>query len=362
MELLNKKLKIVFISPKRFSFYPEDYLGRGLGGTESMLVLLAEALAERGHIVNVYNCCYKPGIYNNVIWMPIWSFDEKAYCDIVISVRLTETFNTFKINAPLRAVWIHDTCLPGATNLDKNEIVNTWIAVSETQKQFIEKNESIKNDNWFVSSNAFDEKIYNQILQNAKKIDSQMIYCSAPDRGLKYLLEYWEEIKSHIENATLIISGSYALWGNADEENDLFFNDIYNKALTLDGVILKKRLSKFDLANFQATSKLMIYPTTFNEMFCISALECLSVGTPVISTAMAAMNERVENGKNGFLIKGYPSESKYKLDFIENIIRVLSDKKMYDSFSNNAKIYNREKNFANLAKQWETYILKRLKL
>jgi hypothetical protein len=39
------------------AFTPDDYLGSGLGGTESSLVLLTEGLARRGHAVHVYTHC-----------------------------------------------------------------------------------------------------------------------------------------------------------------------------------------------------------------------------------------------------------------------------------------------------------------
>lgn len=361
MKNINQKLKIVFVSPKRYSFYPLDYKGRGLGGTESTLVLLTKALAARGHNVEVYNCCYKPGKYDGVNWKPIWSFsdsDSESY-DIVISLRLLETFIDFNIKSKLRAVWIHDDSLRGASILDKTNIVNLWITVSETQKNFIERDEIISPKNWFITRNAYDEELYQKDKEILKK-KSQLIYCSAPDRGLEHLLRYWPRIKKENPKAVLHVTGSFALWGNSDEENQRFFEDLYKSEEVLIDVIFHKRLTKQELVILQSESELMLYPTSFDEMYCISALECMAVGTPVISTYKSAMIERVKNEVNGLLIDGEPSSQKYEDEFIEKVNRLLKNSVELNTYAANSKKAALENNFKNLAREWESEIYKRL--
>lgn len=350
--MTSKKLSIAFISSKRYSFYPPDYVKRGLGGSESALVLLSRALARRGHRVEVYNCCFKPGEYEGVLWKPLWMFDPAEQRDVVVSLRLLETFEQ-DIVAPIRAVWIHDESLLGATEMDNSGRVNLWIAVSETEKSFILRNELIKHDHWFVTSNAFDEDIYNENLKKSKKISGQLIYCSAPDRGLKYLFEYWKEIKQQVPHARLLVTGSYALWGNADEENNRFFSDLYKKADNLKGVKLLGRISKKELALHQAKSELMVYPSVFDEMYCICALECFAVGTPVVSTARAALNERIINGETGFVINGHPSEREYRSKFIDTVVFLLKNKNTRSILSEKSKEIAKTENYRNLALKWE---------
>jgi glycosyltransferase involved in cell wall biosynthesis len=353
---MKKKLKIAFINSKRFSFYPLDYLGRGLGGTESMLVLLTRALASKGHRVEVFNCCYKPGVYDEVSWRPVWEFDNSEEYDVCISLRLLETFEEFDIKSPLRAVWIHDDSLSGAKEKDETGKVNMWIGVSETQKKFIEKTEKIKDDHWFVTRNAYDENLY----KKKAKVKNQLIYCSAPDRGLKHLLSYWDEIKKIIPDATLHVTGSFALWGNADEENERFFSDLYGLDLKLKDVTFHKRLGKQELAELQASSELMVYPTTFDEMYCISAIECMSVGTPVISTSRAAMNERIDDGVDGFTINGNPDDLEYRNEFIARVKLLLQDNKRLQKMSKQATKAAEGLNFNNLVKEWEDEFFSRL--
>jgi hypothetical protein len=353
---MKRKLKLAFIYPKRFAFYPPDYVGRGLGGSESALVLLSRALAARGHQVEVFNCCYKPGLYEGVKWKFLWSFNPRRQFDAVISLRLLEPFD-LAITAPIRALWMHDDTLPGATQADEQGRVNVWIAVSQTQRKCIEKTERIPAHHWFLSKNALDEAIYNDELKKTKKHPGQAIYCSAPDRGLICLLHLWPRIQKAVPWAQLVITGSHALWGTSDAENDRMFDWIYRRAAAMKNVTLLKRVSKLELARLQAESELMLYPTLFDEMFCISALECLSVGTPVISSRRAAMIERVDHSCSGFLVAGPPESSQYQEQFVSYTAMLFQNGQARAQFAHAGIFATRPFTYTRLAEEWETEFL-----
>lgn len=337
-----------------------DYLGRGLGGSESMLVLLSRALAKLGHKVEVYNCCFKNGVYDKVSWKPIWKLNVKKRVDVVISLRLLETFRDYQFNSKIRAVWIHDESLYGAEELDKLDVVNMWISISKIQKDVIQKSEFIQEKNCFLTRNAFDEDMYNKDLRKINKIKNRAIYCSASDRGLKCLLSIWNEIKRGVPDASLVVTGSYALWGMADEENERINKDIYKKFVNLKDVTFLKNVSKVKLAKLQAESEVMLYPTNFNEMFCISSLECLSAGTPVITSHKGALIERIRDNFNGFLIKEPYESAQYKQKFVENTISLLNNSELKQSFSSNSVASVVQMNFEELAKEWVSEFQRRL--
>ena len=341
---------------KRYSFDPQDYLERGLGGSESTLVLLAQALASNGHKVEVYNCCFKEGNYKGVDWKNLWRFDTTKHFDAVVSLRLLETFKTYNINSSIKAVWLHDESIKGAKKLDEDGTVNMWIFISETQKNIIQDKQNLKKENCFLTHNAFDEDIYNSKLREIEKIKNRAIYCSAPDRGLNLLLDMWQEIKQKVPDASLVVTGSYSLWGISDEENERIFEDIYS--LELEDVYLFKRIPKLELAKLQAESEVMLYPTNFNEMFCISALECLASGTPIITSKRGALKERIQNGINGFLIDEAFESNEYRKKFIECTISFFksTNKRIY--FDNSVKSISKM-NFEELAKKWELEFTKK---
>ena len=89
-----------------------------------------------------------------------------------------------------------------------------------------------------------------------------------------------------------------------------------------------------DLAKIQAESEIMLYPTDFNEMFCISALECLATSTPIITSKRAALIERVEDGRNGFLIEGKPGTDNFNTEFVNKAVSFLKSEKLKKNFLN----------------------------
>ena len=320
-------------------------------------MLLSQALAKRGHKVEVYNCCFQEGNYNGVVWKSIIKFDEQQYFDVIVSVRFLETFKTYQINSPIRAVWLHDDSIKGAKQLDDHGVVNMWIAISKTQKNIIQEKENLKEDNWFLTRNGFDENIYNLKLHETQKITNRAIYCSVPYRGLRFLLDMWGEIKEKVPNASLVATGSYSLWGVSDEENERIFEQIYS--LELEDVYLFRSIPKLELAKLQAQSEIMLYPTDFNEMFCISALECLASRTPIITSKKGALIERIESGFNGFLIDEQPNTNQYRQKFIENTVNFFKrDESKKDLFNNSIQSAS-SMNFEVLAKEWEQEFVKR---
>jgi glycosyltransferase involved in cell wall biosynthesis len=119
-----------------------------------------------------------------------------------------------------------------------------------------------------------------------------------------------------------------------------------------ESVVFMNNVPKLRLAQLQAESELFLYPTDFNEMFCISALECLSVGTPIIATRKGALKERVQNGKNGFLIKGKCNTEQYEREFITTTIAYLKNKTIKQHFILAAKKNAEHMRFDQLAQEW----------
>jgi glycosyltransferase involved in cell wall biosynthesis len=247
-----------------------------------------------------------------------------------------------------------------ASIFDKGNMVNLWIFVSETQRKSITKTESIKSKNIFVSRNSFDDKIYTKKLATTKKKTGQVIYCSIPDRGLETLIKIWPKIRRSVPKAKLIVTSGFTLWGYSQTDNDQICKKIYDQARKTKGIVLLKAIPKKQLANIQAESTLFLYPTNFNEMFCISALECMRVGTPLVCSHRAALIERVKDGKNGHLILGQAGSNAYNKEFIKKTISLLKDPDRLNRISHEAKEASKHQGTACLAEEWEKFLLGKL--
>ncbi len=121
---------IQFYYPKRLSFCPLDYETPGLGGSEASLVLVAKALAERGHKVEVYNACWQPNIYNGVAWKGAWEIDNAPNPDVFVAVRFKSAIIDRK--AKVNLFWMLDDRVDGAISFVETFPEETVILASDT--------------------------------------------------------------------------------------------------------------------------------------------------------------------------------------------------------------------------------------
>src|SRR5690348_10328921 len=77
-----------------------------LGGAESAFLAAAEALAARGHRVDVRNRCAAPVMHNRVAWAPLASGVPKG-CDLYIANRSDHLIGLAR-EARRRVFWIHN--------------------------------------------------------------------------------------------------------------------------------------------------------------------------------------------------------------------------------------------------------------
>ena len=79
---------------------------RPLGGAEAAFLSLAEAFAERGHVVHVFNNCNAPLTHNGVDWSPISNGVPEA-CDLYIGNRGHRAIGLVA-GARRRLLWLHN--------------------------------------------------------------------------------------------------------------------------------------------------------------------------------------------------------------------------------------------------------------
>ena len=143
-----------------------------------------------------------------------------------------------------------------------------------------EKSVVIKNG----ISNFPKRKIY-------KKGDPiKLIHHCTPWRGLNVLLRAMQEITD--PNITLDVYSSTQVYGDQfKKQNDDQFKPLYEQAKQLPNVnyigyetneYIKANMNKYDM---------FVYPSTFEETSCVSALEALASGVHVITNNYGALYE-----------------------------------------------------------------------
>ena len=206
------------------------------------------------------------------------------------------------------------TSIPGKVPLDPNKINILWQKNSYDQGnlQFFFKNKLRFDEyDWYVFNSHWNYEKFRYffgvpedkctVIKNGvdnfpkrkiyKKGDPiKIIHHCTPWRGLNVLLLAMQMLKN--KNITLDVYSSCKVYGSGfanDHEKD--FEDLYEQCKLLPNVnyighkpneYIKEHISDYDL---------FVYPSIFDETFCVSALEALAAGIHVITTNFGALPE-----------------------------------------------------------------------
>ncbi len=163
-------------------------------------------------------------------------------------------------------------------------------------------------------------------------------------KGLEWLIQTWREQRfPH----TLTIVGS----GPIETE-------LHRLAEGLP-IVFTGFLSHDETLKLMARSRCLIAPSTIPETFGLSAMEALSVGTPVIAAASGALSENVQHGSNGYLVDPEQPSS-----LGQKILGFLSDpQKEYDMREQaciSAKRFTWEQHLSQLLQEYASLLTPRL--
>lgn len=264
-------------------------LGQSIGGTEIVARQLAEQLAKLGYDVtlggNIMN-----GQFNGVTWMDIENTERQEY-DVAIGASYLHFIETIK--AKRYYFWFHNTefypwlrgeAVIGPDRLNDDRMTGI-IALTEWHKNQLLRDYNITKP-IHVIGNSIDRSTFKS--WSIKKIPASFIYSSARERGLDRLLQMWPKIKQEIPQATLrVFTPGY----DATQSQDT----------GLDGVTFVGSVSPEEVHYWQQKSEYWLHPTSYEETYCVTALEAQYAGCIPITTSLAALEEVV--GNRGFLME-----------------------------------------------------------
>jgi glycosyltransferase involved in cell wall biosynthesis len=384
--------------------YDGDTLNkRGLGGSESAVILLAKELSKKNFKVTVFNNCIdkesKEGIFDNVEYIDHsrLDFPHDFKFDVVISSRTVipflpthlysqfsgfkpQRYTKIKNNAKLKAMWMHDTFSKGDHILEDmlvNGDMDEIFTLSDFQTTYVTNCDHGKKRNFEV----LKKKVFmtrNGIITYKNEVDIKQkdpylyVYNASVTKGMLPLVEnMWERIKQQIPQAKLkVIGGYYRFRENAapDEQEKkwrLLVTDEKYKKLDVEftGIIKQS-----EIAEILSKSSFMLFPGAFPETFGISTLESLAYNTPLITTRFGALEETAV--EQACYLMDYPIEPNNLFRFIDkkkqeekfinmvlkaNVDRYLHQQKMYS-----CNIIRGIVGWDSVALQWKQHIYKKL--
>ena len=206
------------------------------------------------------------------------------------------------------------TSVPGKVPIDPNKVNILWQKNSYDQpnlQEFFGNKERHKEYDWYVFNSHWTYEKFRYffdiptersiVIKNGidsfpkrkiyKKGDPiKLIHHCTPWRGLNVLLRAMQEIND--PNITLDVYSSTQVYGDQfKQHNDDQFKPLYEQAKLLSNVnyigyksneYIKENMNKYDM---------FVYPSVFEETFCVSALEALAAGVHVITNNYGALYE-----------------------------------------------------------------------
>lgn len=344
-------MHVLFLARIADIFSPLTLQTKSLGGTESCVYYLAQALAKLGHQVTVINNCRADaGFYDGVQYRDyhprrgLWETIEYARQNPVDFLIIVRDFAApiFPIPAKQTLFWAHDDfsalgIYPEQANGWKKtggklvlrllgllfHRINRVITVSEWQAEPFIQGMGLPPEKIIVSPNGIDLDLFD--VEHWSKYPGRIIYSSRPERGLEVLLsQIFPKVKQACPEAELHIFSYVDLTDYHHWQGN--------------GIIFRGQASKAQLAQELMQAEIWVLPQlphepspqamySFNaETFCIGAAESQCARTVPISSWRGALPETTIPGQTSILVNWeYPITDKFIHDFAQAMIELLQN-------------------------------------
>jgi glycosyltransferase involved in cell wall biosynthesis len=278
-----------------------DLERRPLGGTESSLVYLARALAERGHEVTAITNCERVVVDRGVTWRPFGS-ELPETCDLYIPLQHPRLFGL--IRRPRRlAVWV----LWRGNNLKHyKQIWRMWwyrpipILVSLMQVQQYSPFLPPRNPHIVIALGLPDDIRGRPALDKAP--GPEFVFASNPARNLDGIVRIFaERILPARPDARLKVFGTVA--AVTDPWKEWLGSSLpLNLPDAARGAIdIRTAVPRTELTAAMRSARAMIYLGHKTEAFCLALAEAQALGLPCVVAPTAVLPERVIDGVTGFV-------------------------------------------------------------
>jgi len=345
------KKTIVILNQTPNAFSGDELEKRGVGGAETCIINLARTLTLNFN-VHVFCTCSNPGIYDNVIYHNLDSDIKQLKglnTDLLIVSRNTDVRDYKKdYNAKQVVLWAHD--VPEDPSFKFIEQSHTQfdkiVALTNNHREEILKTfPFINSDKVIVIGHGIDTGRFKD--KTIKKVPGRMIYSSTPFRGLEVLAKVFPKIKERVPNASLKVFSSMKLYGPS--YNDDEFITLYDKLKKIDGIEYHESIKQDELAKEFMKAEVLTYPNSFPETFCITAIEGIASGTPIVTSNYAGLKDTITDDV-GIKIDGNPFSEEYQNKFIDSVVELLTNKDKWNKI--NESCLSKDVSWKTSAKKW----------
>lgn len=333
-----------------------------LGGAESAAVFLARELAKLKHRVFVFCGCPEPVKIDGVVYLPgesYGSFATRTPHDVSIVQRMPNVVTAARA-AKVTILWQHDLAHVRTADvltasmwaIDRVAVLSGYMV--EQYKESIGLAESVM----FRTRNGVDLELAAQAPAGTRDRRSTL-YISRPERGLDVLLErVMPAILREVPDAKLHLCS----YDNQVQHLAGFYGMVEQLVRGLgDRVEWHGHLSKPELYGLMKSCGSLVYPSPspimpeFAETSCITAMEAMACGLPVVASARGAIPETM-GAAGQMLVPGTPSDEGHCEAIAAHAVRLMTDEPAWQAASDAGLARAAELSWAGVAAQWDAEI------
>lgn len=279
--------------------------GKSLGGSETAAVQIAETMAKKGHHVTLVCNTDKPDKVNGVLYMPIgWVQDRpdrspfpKGFFDLARSTphdllivqRLPMLFS-YEFQSKANFLWQHDLATKQGPSNFHGVLwnIDRILLPSEFMRKQYQSVHGGSDKIYHVTRNGIDLNLIDSTADaNIERDRFRLTFTSRPERGLDVLLrDVFPEILKREPRAKLHISRY------EDPATLPLYQELSELAKRYgDSIVNMGNLGKQALYENYRKSRLVLYPSTFEEISMLTANEAGACGSVLIGPWKAALPE-----------------------------------------------------------------------
>ena len=180
----------------------------------------------------------------------------------------------------------------------------------------------------------------------------KLIWASSYDRGLQHLLKMWPKVIEKYPDATLTIYYGWNLFLTAYRTNPerMDWKERMDKMMEYKGITHHGRVGRPELKKARETCGIWAYPTDFDEINCMTALECQEDGCVPCVINRAALKETVGSGVR---VEGDIFDPEVKEEYLKQLLLLMGDEKRWKAEQAKGREFSKGFHWDLIAKQWD---------
>lgn len=325
-------------------------LEEGIGGSEEAIIRISKHLKDLGWKVVVFATVgNRAGDYDGVQWRNHWECQLDDKFDIFVAWRNPFLFDR-KINARKTYLWLHDVMDKGEFTPQRLANIDKVMLLSKYHRTCYPM---IPDDKVLYSGNGIDPDEFEALDGKIKRDPHNITYQSSHVRGLRFLYEIWPKVKQAVPDATLDVYygwDSYVKINAGNPERMAWKDEMVQLEKSLDGVTDHGKVGQDKIVEATFKAGIWAYPTTFPEIYCITAVKCQAGGAVPVCSDYAALDEMVQYGEK---MKLDPITEEKLDQYADRLIWWLQHPEEQDKIREEMKQWARTKSWRATADGWD---------